>query len=529
MKHISCIVALLIIIATLSACQPTPEKPVVVGKGEEQVNDMMEKAKENEAMDVIQEPQETQELKKNTYQAPDMLEYSFEATSIHGVLMQINVDANIVIPKYSLPMAVVKPKQITFEQVENIIDLTSGDELLYFRRFAESVDTKTKFQHIIDNYMWEIGEAIKDKEAYGDLADKFIRKKESQIKELYKKMETAPDNYAAAAETFDYDAWKIERTLEDDGTITSYQLSEAEIQRRINQGSVLTKEMANPFELSQINLRDRYNYFVIGERPTAARLSFAASDDILNQSIRYLSGTRIMNIADRNLSKASTLSLTLDEAKTIAQTYVNAIDSSLTLSEVGVSIDYGLSTNENLSFATGYQLVYTRDFNGVNINYGHETIFAYVKDTKAIYKPPYFAEELIIGINNDGSLHYLTYKSPMEIIEMVGSDTTLLPMDDIDTIFKQYITMNGMDSQDGIYININEIKLGLMRIDKPNARNEYLIVPVWDFYGSYAVTYTENGKKKDTRGFYLNEYRTGATLLTINAVDGSIINRDSGY
>mgnify|MGYP005831456645 FL=1 len=63
---------------------------------------------------------------------------------------------------------------------------------------------------------------------------------------------------------------------------------------------------------------------------------------------------------------------------------------------------------------------------------------------------------------------------------------------------------------------IHEVKLGLMRITEQNSKDTGLIIPVWDFMGTY--------EEKET--FFDDTY---TSLLTINAIDGSIIDRGLGY
>ena len=55
-------------------------------------------------------------------------------------------------------------------------------------------------------------------------------------------------------------------------------------------------------------------------------------------------------------------------------------------------------------------------------------------------------------------------------------------------------------------IEIERIELGLMRVLEPDSLDTGVVVPVWDFYG-----------------------KSGETYITINAVDGSIIDRRVGY
>ena len=53
---------------------------------------------------------------------------------------------------------------------------------------------------------------------------------------------------------------------------------------------------------------------------------------------------------------------------------------------------------------------------------------------------------------------------------------------------------------------VNQIKLGYMRVRSKNAPDTYELVPVWDFF---------------TDDF--------ESLLTVNAIDGTIIDRNYGY
>lgn len=51
-----------------------------------------------------------------------------------------------------------------------------------------------------------------------------------------------------------------------------------------------------------------------------------------------------------------------------------------------------------------------------------------------------------------------------------------------------------------------------------------LLVPVWDFFGEYESDFGEGEK---TGGTLVREEHN--SFLTINAVDGTVINRESGY
>jgi len=63
-------------------------------------------------------------------------------------------------------------------------------------------------------------------------------------------------------------------------------------------------------------------------------------------------------------------------------------------------------------------------------------------------------------------------------------------------------------------ITIKHVVLGLMRVRMKE--NEYVYMPVWDFIGDWET----NGDV----GFHHN-----VSFLTLNAVDGSVIDRAKGY
>lgn len=61
-----------------------------------------------------------------------------------------------------------------------------------------------------------------------------------------------------------------------------------------------------------------------------------------------------------------------------------------------------------------------------------------------------------------------------------------------------------------------------MRVKEQNAEGSGLIIPVWDFFGSYYRSDDPEGTTPQGSDGY-------ESLLTINAIDGSIIDRSSGY
>jgi hypothetical protein len=101
-----------------------------------------------------------------------------------------------------------------------------------------------------------------------------------------------------------------------------------------------------------------------------------------------------------------------------------------------------------------------------------------------------------------------------------------LPFEKIKEKFDSQIVLNTQDADDRLFLKINRVELSMMRIAKPDS-DEYLVIPVWDFYGGSIEPTTSD----DTDEECLNELTEfyGRSFLTINAIDGSVIDRKLGY
>ena len=73
-------------------------------------------------------------------------------------------------------------------------------------------------------------------------------------------------------------------------------------------------------------------------------------------------------------------------------------------------------------------------------------------------------------------------------------------------------------------MNVYEIRFGYMAVRQPDDVDTYEYVPVWDFYAT-RVLYGTGGYThgKDFTPIW------GNSELTINAVTGTVIDRDYGY
>ena len=126
-------------------------------------------------------------------------------------------------------------------------------------------------------------------------------------------------------------------------------------------------------------------------------------------------------------------------------------------------------------------------------------------------------------------LRSITTVPPYEITEITSQNLRVLTLDDAIAAFEQRLglvyadTLNRVEKKDAS-IRITEIRLGLTRVLEQNADEQAYLVPSWTFFG--------------VKQFYDNKYISGwegegydgtTAILTINAIDGSVIDRNKGY
>ena len=117
-------------------------------------------------------------------------------------------------------------------------------------------------------------------------------------------------------------------------------------------------------------------------------------------------------------------------------------------------------------------------------------------------------EKIALIINDEGIIA-LRYDHPHEIAGILQGDCELLPFDQVMEVARMMLPLKYAAYENtrrkSTYM-VNQIKLGYMRVRSKNAPDTYELVPVWDFF---------------TDDF--------ESLLTVNAIDGTIIDRNYGY
>lgn len=181
-------------------------------------------------------------------------------------------------------------------------------------------------------------------------------------------------------------------------------------------------------------------------------------------------------------------------------------------------------SNNRVYDEAGYMLHYVRAVDGVPVTY--ESNGGGGLESMESTLETWGYEAIDIVINKEG-LRYASILNLYQLGEKQVENVELKNFPEIARIFEQMIQIKNadMESMDKIDIKIQDVTLGYMRIYDPGAdHTSGLLVPVWDFFGSEAVQTSYEGEPYS----YMSGDRN-SSLLTINAVDGTIIDRGLGY
>lgn len=138
--------------------------------------------------------------------------------------------------------------------------------------------------------------------------------------------------------------------------------------------------------------------------------------------------------------------------------------------------------------------------------------------------------ELWIGFSGE-QLAFVQLRGAYSVKSCENPNVQLLPFSEIEKIFMQqapvhfFIGSPGQTSEEcSSHVYVTDVWLNMMRVRKRAADGEYYLLPVWDFSFYEVDERYETKEEVEKRGFY-----TRMTMLTINAIDGTVIDRENGY
>ncbi len=487
-KILTIFLVLTISTASLSGCQATPKEPVV---GQKDMEQMIEKAKSiPEASDA---PAETLAQRMG---AP--AHYADQFTNSKGNLT-VRANADVSVPDGDV-IKVLEVGQSPFTQdtVDALIK-----SLIHGQLYECGADGLPYSMEAIQNRIVAY-QAILSQGAPNGSADSTRR----MIATLQKEYETAPENSVPVS-------GKLEQPTHTDPNGKTIKAEGAEAIKGI---AVSDKGYETLYMLN-----NGYNTFICYVRePKAAVSIFTGIGNYITSDKATNNDKGVMFTAD-DIKAIPDIALTKENAVKQGDALVKSLEGDFICCSAGKV--YGGSYDEAWGgyghvnpLRCVWRLRYARVVNGIPVTYTDEDCTSAVDETQAA---PWPYEGMTVYANDNGVVGF-EWRSLYQATGTSVENATVLPFDRITDVFKAMIGVKNSWVADGGHgeINITGIKFGLTRVTEQNKRDRGILIPAWDFFGTMAWDWKGSTNMKDA---------PERSLLTVNAIDGSIIDRSLGY
>ena len=504
MKRILAAILSLIIILSLAACQPTPQQGVVAEKDSERMLENAQKATADASSGKSLSEQ---------YGIPES--YQFEAQGADGKL-NITVDAQVAVPDGSaMPIYRVKTAEFSQDTVYAFFEALCGDTEMW-------IHTEQRTKDEIQEQILRLKKHIMENDQYiVDLGG--IEEAEKILADLERQLDAAPETvveertYGELVEMSDIPANNTDNAVAGEGG--------ADVEPVETPSPSTTYTGLNAYEKYDAGLNGEGRIFQVANNSTPSMHYFDHRNSAAGINFGSSSSLPILDDADIDAEILTKIGLTPSEARQMVQDLLDKTGSGMVVDSIYLQDDeqkgnYGEAARPAERYA--YAVYCVRTVNGVPCSY---VTGGSKPDANDMMAPYWHYESLYFMINSEGII-MMEWLTPIKVIETVNEDAQLKPFSEIQEIFEKMMTIKyepqaefGGNKYD---FGINRIALSLHRIVEKNSNESGLLVPAWNFYGK--LTVTPPGENPSGQVDYLGE-----SFLTINAIDGSIIDVSKGY
>ena len=482
------LIILSIILFSFTACQPTPEKEIVINKNDGQLEEI-----------IAETTREEEEVKSE--------EKWEDAFSTKDGEVTFKIDAVIFVPDSNkLPVAYISPKNISQETADRVLNTLIGENILY----AESDElTKREIDIEIRYIEYSVAnEYPQYKESDSEEYEYLMNRATKRLRELYAQYESAPElpRSTASMQFSVPDGSEYEgesNPLVENGTLTQQQV-QANEEEQLNGEQVIKGEA----DLG----KERF-----------ARLEIYKYSTV-NQGIWFKNA----EMRDTTALDAEVESISEPEAIGVAESVLESMGiEGFGLYQTGYSKVFGDYTDEE---KYAYKFLFKRVVNSVSVSHVEQSRYS---SGGQMCMEQWDTESIYIAVDDTGLLSF-EYSQPIEINEIANENVAILSFDEIKEIFKKQMQINYAWNVDehilSQTVTINRIELGLAMVARKDSAG-YMLIPAWNFYGYDTYTYDEQqpgGWQLDENNqVVIEEY--GTSFLTVNAINGSLIDNSLSY
>lgn len=178
----------------------------------------------------------------------------------------------------------------------------------------------------------------------------------------------------------------------------------------------------------------------------------------------------------------------------------------------------------------GIPITYTYEDGGF-IDYDFEKLIQAMENGEELVpETVYWPYEEMTFIYTNGGLQKFEWINPYIIENLSDEYVFLLPFSEISNIFEDLIIKKYADSfnneGDTVDIQVDKVVLSYMRVREKDSL-EGTLIPVWDFFGTKIYKNAEGEVDNVVDRVYGGV--TPESMMTINAMDGTIVSRGLGY
>lgn len=465
----------------LSACMSTPREPVVANKN----------------VDKTEIPSATGAGPSLREEIPKRWEEVYEG-KIDG--FQIEIAADVIVPDVrAIPVAVVKPKTITQAEADAFREYFLGEAALYERQ-PEYPYTKDEINERILYFKQILSDADSELNAY--------------IRQL------SEEEYNNAVDMINLTIEQLKKRLNNAPEQRQY----VPVSDELKYNSMFRYAMIEGFTLSD---------------PLAYLFICKNESNKFNECYYCIDFDEFVYDGKNELSVDTALkgvSIDLESARRLARECVSGIGADY-LDIVYETTGYNCIPNTpEETWDLNYVFYFMRSLNGVAANFVELQPFL---QNEAFGMETWSQETIEVHVDDRGVTSF-NWKSPSELVETVTENAAVLDFETVMDTMKRQIYYKGVwgDTTDPYKqdivnrkVVIHEIRLGLMHVAQQNNPEEYLLIPVWDFFGYEVLQYKQDSETQyvldENHQREVREYRS--SFLTLSALDGSVIDRTKGY
>ena len=492
-KNIKKFAGIVLCIGMFTGCAQTPDSSLVKPKGSKAVDayteaDDVSGSKGEASESKNDDGSESKTTIRNLIDAPQNYKSHVEDDSAKLV---VNTDASVEIPEVEKISAIsVTAAEVTQELLDRITNAFFSEAKLYTMD-SYYVKTKDEIKKTLDELKEDVANGNLDPYNYGTDDDG------NYVYDIYEDIETWEQEYETAPE---------KKTLTE------------------------AKPVAGNYFNCVAQMPDDSQYYYIissdGSDTLSVKIKKAANkggekipEDAMWCDYGYSE--------EEEKPTEESIGLSLDEAKKLVKEKVEKMGiTDLQFSNWNYAVCKSFEgDNSSGNFGNGYRIDYARTINGVPVT---QTIAdgGALEDMDSTMET-WSYESLCFYVDKDG-IESMTYSNPYTIGNIKTENLNLLSFSEIMKIYEKMMVVTNADNmqyENSRVYNIDRIVLGYARIYEPSTdAHTGLLVPVWDFFGSRKIDSEYDGETySDT-----TDWPTWS-FLTINAVDGSIIDRSLGY